>query len=62
MKQKRDLMILTGYRHPSVELYTPKRNKKKVLGLLGMYLVLPDFIVTSTILAINKFKPVWIYQ
>ena len=62
MNKKQDLMILTGYRAHGVELYKPKRNKKKVAGMLGMYLILPDIIVTSAILLINKVNPVWVYR
>ena len=60
-------LILTGYRHPSIKLYKPKRNKKK-LGLLGSVVVLLGFIPGPNVLgigivkAVNKFSPIWIYQ
>jgi len=34
MKNKKKY-ILIGYRHPSIKLYTPKRNKTKLAILFG---------------------------
>jgi len=64
---KRKLMILTGYRHPSVKLYTPRKNKKKLgflLGLMTLCIITPctNWIVPLTLKGISKFNPLWLYK
>lgn len=64
---KRELFILTGYRHPSVGLYTPRKNKKKMgllIGLLILCIVTPftNWIFPTTLKTITKFNPLWIYN
>ena len=64
MKQKR--YILTGYRHPSIKLYNPQRNKVKLLGLIGfgvLCLVTPctNFLLLGVGKALNKY-PMWLYR
>jgi len=63
----RKLMILTGYRHPSVGLYTPKKNKKKLglfAGLFGISFVVPCMTtaVTISLKLITKYNPLWLYK
>lgn len=59
--------ILTGYRHPSIKLYKPKLNKKKI-GLLGSIVFLlgllpaPNILGIGLIKVITKYSPLWIYR
>ncbi len=64
---KRKLMILTGYRHPLVSLYKPKKNKKKLGLLIGLAIVLiitpfTNWIFPLTLKGISKFNPIWVYR
>ena len=56
--KKEKQYVLTGYRASGIDLYTPKKNKKKVAMLLGLFLIMPDVIALTTIAAINKVNPV----
>lgn len=65
--KNRKLMILTGYRHPSVKLYKPKKNKKKVGLLIG--LAIPFLLTVGTnwiylvgLKLLTKYRPLWIYN
>jgi len=59
--------ILIGYRHPSISLYTPKRNKKK-LGLLIAFVIfcfitpMTNFLIPVVGKIISKVNPLWIYN
>ena len=64
---KRKLMILTGYRHPSVKLYTPKKNKKKLGLLIGLLVILiithfTNWVFPLLLIGISKFNPLWLYK
>ena len=58
---------LLGYRHPSIGLYTPTRNKKKVGILLSIFIVClvtpcTNWIIPVVAKSISKFNPLWIYR
>ena len=64
---KDNKLILTGYRHPSVGIYTPKVNKMKQLGLLGLAAAcfatpFSNWLLPVTAKLITKFNPLWIYR
>jgi len=66
MKNKKKY-ILIGYRHPSIKLYTPKRNKTKLailFGFVGLCLITPftNWMIVVVASLINKFNPLWIYR
>jgi len=58
--------ILTGYRHKSIGLYTPKRNKVKLGALVGLFIfcvVTPfsDWLLFVAGALLNKF-PLWVFR
>ncbi len=59
--------ILIGYRHPSIKLYTPQKNKKK-LGLLGIlaipFLLTPfsNWLYFGGLTLLQKLNPLWLYK
>ena len=66
-KMKNKKLILIGYRHPSIKLYTPKVNNKKRGLLIGLFVILiltpfTNWIFPLTLKVINKFNPLWIYK
>jgi len=58
--------ILTGYRDPSIKLYNPKRNKKKVgllMGFMTLLILTPmtNWLIIPTFKLLGKY-PLWLYR
>jgi len=58
--------ILIGYRARGINLYTPQRNKIKLMGLIGfvvLCLVTPctNFLLFGVGRVLNKY-PLWLYK
>lgn len=65
-KRTQKKFILTGYRAKGINLYTPQRNKVKLLSLIGfvvLCLVTPctNFLLLAVGKVLNKY-PLWLYK